>query len=341
MKFGLFVNSQQPRDDDPVLRFRQCVQQVIVARDNGFDAIAAGHHYVSPPYIAIQNLPFLARLSAESGNMDLVLAVTLLALLNPVQTAEEIASLDVMSEGRVVFGVGIGYREEEFQAFGLQVSDRVPRMLEGLRLIKRLWTEDKITHQGRFFNLREATSTIRPVQRPHPPIWIAANADKAVERTGRLGYPWFINPHAAMPTTERQWGLYKDALAANGHQLPAARPMILELHVAATREEAVATAQPYLEGKYAAYAAWGQDKVLPGQESFRVSFDELAKDRFILGSPQDVIEQLETRIARLDANYFIFRAGWPGMEMWKILKVLELMGKEVLPYFHKKYGRGL
>ena len=107
-----------------------------------------------------------------------------------------------------------------------------------------------------------------------------------------------------------------------------------------TREEAFATAGPYLEGKYAAYAAWGQDKVLPGEENFRVSFDELAKDRFILGSPDDVIQQLEDRIARLDANYFIFRAGWPGMEMWKILKVVELMGSHVLPHFHKKYGRG-
>jgi alkanesulfonate monooxygenase SsuD/methylene tetrahydromethanopterin reductase-like flavin-dependent oxidoreductase (luciferase family) len=340
MKFGLFVNSQQPRADDPVVRFRQCVQQTIVARDVGFDAIAAGHHYVSPPYIAIQNLPLLARLAADSGKMDLVLAVTLLAMLNPVQIAEEIASLDVMSEGRVVFGVGIGYREEEFQAFGLNVSDRVPRMLEGLNLIKRLWSEDDITHQGRFFNLRDATSTIRPVQKPFPPIWIAANADAAVKRTGRLGYPWFINPHAALPTIARQWGLYKEALAAAGHGIPAARPMILELHVAPTREEAVATAGPYLEGKYAAYAAWGQDKALPGEESFRVSFDELAKDRFILGSPADVIEQLEHRIATLDANYFIFRASWPGMESWKLAKVLELMGKEVLPHFHKKYGRG-
>ncbi len=340
MKFGLFVNNQQPRSTDPVLSFRQCVQQVIVARDAGFDAIASGHHYVSPPYIALQNLPFLARLAADSGQMDLVLAVTLLALLNPVQTAEEVATLDVMSEGRVVFGVGIGYREEEFQAFGLQVSDRVPRMLEGLKLIKRLWTEDNVTHQGRYFNLRDATSTIRPVQKPYPPIWIAANADKAVQRAGRLGYPWFINPHAAMPTTERQWGLYKEALAAAGHQVSAQRPMTLELCVAPTREEAVELAGPYLEGKYAAYAAWGQDKVLPGQESFRVSFDELAKDRFILGSPDDVIQQLEDRIQRLDANYFIFRAGWPGMEIWKTLKTVELMGSHVLPHFHRKYGRG-
>src|SRR5271155_2845467 len=186
MKFGLFVNSQQPRGDDPVVRFRQCVQQVIVARDTGFDAIAAVYHYFSPPYIAIQNLPFLARLAADSGKMDLVLAVTLLALLNPVQTAEEVATLDVMSEGRVVFGVGIGYREEEFAAFNLQVSDRVPRMLEGLRLIKRLWTEDEGTHQGRFFTRRGAPSTTPPGKKPPPPIWIAANADKAVERTGRL-----------------------------------------------------------------------------------------------------------------------------------------------------------
>jgi len=340
MKFGLFVNNQQPRSTDPVLAFRHCVQQVIAARDVGFDAIASGHHYVSPPYIALQNLPFLARLAADSGQMDLVLAVTLLALLNPVQTAEEVATLDVMSEGRVVFGVGIGYREEEFQAFGLQVSDRVPRMLEGLKLIKRLWTEDNVTHQGRYFNLRDATSTIRPVQKPYPPIWIAANADKAVQRAGRLGYPWFINPHAAMPTTERQWGLYKEALAAAGHQVSAQRPMTLELCVAPTREEAVELAGSYLEGKYAAYAAWGQDKVLPGQDSFRVSFDELAKDRFILSSPDDVIQQLEDRIQRLDANYFIFRAGWPGMEIWKTLKTVELMGSHVLPHFHKKYGRG-
>lgn len=340
MKFGLFVNAQHPRSDDPVRRFRQCVEHARVARDTGFDAIAAGHHYVSPPYQSLQNLPLLARLAADTGTMDLVLAVTLLAMLNPVQIAEEVASLDVMSEGRVVFGVGIGYREEEFAAFGLDIRDRVPRMREGLDLIKRLWTEDEVTHQGRFFNLRQVTSTIRPVQRPYPPIWIAANADAAVKRTGRLGYPWFINPHAALPTIERQWGLYKEALAAAGHGVPAARPMILELHVAPTHEEAVATARPYLEAKYAAYAAWGQDKALPGEDSFRVAFDDLARDRFILGTPDQVIAQLEDRIARLDANYFIFRAGWPGMESWKVLKVLELMGSDVLPHFHRKYGRG-
>jgi alkanesulfonate monooxygenase SsuD/methylene tetrahydromethanopterin reductase-like flavin-dependent oxidoreductase (luciferase family) len=178
------------------------------------------------------------------------------------------------------------------------------------------------------------------VQKPHPPIWIAANADPAVVRTARLGHPWFINPHAALPTIERQWERYKEALAEASQPMPAARPICLELHVAPTHEAAVATARPFLEGKYNAYAEWGQDKVLPGEESFRVAFDELARDRFILGTPDEVIEQIEERVRRLESNYLIFRMGWPGMESEKILRVIEMMGSNVLPHFHAKYGRG-
>src|SRR5213595_395988 len=99
MKFGMFISAQQPRSEDPVIRFRQCVEQTIAARDAGFDAIAAGHHYLSPPYQSLQSLPLLTRLAADSGSMELCLSVILLPLLNPVQLAEEIASLDIMSEG--------------------------------------------------------------------------------------------------------------------------------------------------------------------------------------------------------------------------------------------------
>jgi alkanesulfonate monooxygenase SsuD/methylene tetrahydromethanopterin reductase-like flavin-dependent oxidoreductase (luciferase family) len=340
MKFGLFVNVQQPRSDDPVRRFRDAVEHVRLAREAGFDALAAGHHYLSPPFQSLQSLPLLARLAADSGTMDLCLSVLLLPLLNPVQVAEEVASLDIMSDGRVIFGVGIGYRDVEYEAFGIRSGERVPRMLEALDLIKRLWTEETVTHDGRFYRVHEATCTIRPVQKPCPPIWIAANADPAVVRTARLGCPWFVNPHAALPTIERQWSRYKQALAEAGQPMPAARPIALELHVAPTREEAIETARPFLVEKYKAYAEWGQDKVLPGEESFRVSFEELARDRFILGTPEDAIAQIEERIARLESNYVVFRLAWPGMESAKVLRVIELLGREVLPHFHQKYGRG-
>ncbi|MGH7933775.1 MAG: LLM class flavin-dependent oxidoreductase [Candidatus Binataceae bacterium] len=340
MKFGISVMPQHPRSDPPVTRFRQCVEQTILARDAGFDAITSGQHFLSPPYQSLQNVPLLCRLAAEARDMLLVTGIVLLPLLNPVQVAEDIATLDIMSGGHVIFGVGLGYREIEFEGFGIDPREKVGRMLESIDLIKRLWTEDDITFEGKFFHLHHATSTLRPVQKPHPPVWIAANADVAVKRAARLGYPWMVNPHAAMPTLERQWHLYKETLAQHCHPVPATRPTAQELHVAPTREEAIATARPFLEGKYAAYAQWGQDKVLPGNESFRVDFDELARDRFILGNPEDVIEQLEHRIERLETNFFTFRVGWPGMENYKQLKVIELMGERVLPYFHEKYGRG-
>ncbi len=285
-------------------------------------------------------LPLLARRAGEAPGMELCLSVLLLAMLNPVQTAEEVASLDIMSEGRAVFGIGIGYRDVEYEAFGMTSRERVPRMLEALELIRRLWTEEVVTFEGRFFRVHEATCTIRPVQKPSPPIWIAANADRAVVRTARLGHPWFINPHAALPTIERQWARYKQALAEAGHPMPATRPIALELHVAPTHEAAVETARPFLEAKYAAYAEWGQDKALPGEESFRIDFDDLARDRFILGTPEEVIEQIEARVRRLESNYLIFRMGWPGMEAAKVLRVIAMMGERVLPYFHAKYGRG-
>jgi alkanesulfonate monooxygenase SsuD/methylene tetrahydromethanopterin reductase-like flavin-dependent oxidoreductase (luciferase family) len=340
MKFGVFVNVQQPRSDEPVRRFREAVEQARLAKEAGFDGLAAGHHYLSPPYQSLQSLPLLARLAGEAPGLDLCLSVLLLAMLNPVQVAEDVASLDIMSEGRVIFGVGIGYRDIEYEAFGMTARERVPRLLEALQLIKRLWSEEAVTFEGRFFRVHDATSTIRPVQAPHPPIWIAANADAAVARTARLGYSWLINPHAALPTIERQWQRYRQMLAEAGRPMPATRPMILELCVAPTREEAVATARPYLEAKYAAYAEWGQDKVLPGEESFRIDFADLARDRFVLGTPEEAIEQIEERVRRLDANYFIFRLGWPGMAAANVRRAIELMGARVLPYFHQKYGRG-
>src|SRR5260370_17292208 len=169
MKFGVFISAQQPRSNDPVRRFREAVERARLARQAGFDALAAGHHYLSPPYQSLQSLPLLARLAGEAPGMELCLSVLLMALLNPVQTAEEVASLDIMSEGRVVFGIGLGYREVEYEAFGVSLRDRVPRMLEALQLIKRLWTEEVVTFEGRSFPLPPPTSPTPPPPTPPPP----------------------------------------------------------------------------------------------------------------------------------------------------------------------------
>ncbi len=337
MKFGIMVMPQHPRADAPVERFRQTVALTRLARDAGFDSIACGQHFLAPPYQNLQSVPLLARLAAESGSMSLVLSVVLLPLYNPVVLAEDVASLDVISEGRTVFGVGLGYRDVEYQAAGIRRAERIPRFEEALTLIRRLWTEDDVTFHGRHFNLDHATCTIRPVQRPHPPIWVAANNDSAIRRAGRLRCAWLVNPHATTETLIRQTALYREALAAAGQKADSADdpefPIIKELHVADTHEESLAVARPYLEKKYQAYADWGQDKELPGDESFRVSFDELAKDRFILGSVEEVVEQIDAQHRRLGVDHFIFRIWWPGMPVEHAYRVVELLGAHVLPKF--------
>ena len=127
IKFGIMAMPQHPRTDSPVTRFRETVELTRLARDAGLDSIACGQHFLAPPYQNIQSLPLLSRLAAESGSMSLVLSVILLPLYSPVGLAEDVASLDVISEGRAVFGVGLGYRDIEYQGFNTRRRDRIPR----------------------------------------------------------------------------------------------------------------------------------------------------------------------------------------------------------------------
>ena len=121
------------------------------------------------------------------------------------------------------------------------------------------------------------------MQRPHPPIWIGADADAALDRAARLGDCWYINPHSTFATVTRQLGIYKAALERHGRPFPAELPMRRELFVARTREEALRLCRPYLETKYKAYHAWGQDKEMPeGDNDLGREFDALLGDRFLI-----------------------------------------------------------
>jgi alkanesulfonate monooxygenase SsuD/methylene tetrahydromethanopterin reductase-like flavin-dependent oxidoreductase (luciferase family) len=342
MQFGLnFFPCLSPAEKPATQYFREAMQLISLADELGYRHIRQVEHYFDP-YGGYSPNPivFLAAAAQRTVKARLATGAVLPAFNNPLKLAGEIAMLDGLSGGRVDAGFARAFLPHEFRTFGISLDESRARFNEGLAQVKLLLERENVSSEGQFHSFRNVTSYPRPTQKPHPPIWIAANADPAVVRTARLGLSWFINPHAPLPTIERQWDRYKQALAEANQPMPAARPIALEVHVAPTREEAIATAQPFLEAKYEAYAQWGQDKALPGEESFRVPFEDLARDRFVLGTPDEVIEQIEGRIRRLDANYLIFRMGWPGMEGNKVLRVIEMMGEKVLPYFHQKYGRG-
>jgi alkanesulfonate monooxygenase SsuD/methylene tetrahydromethanopterin reductase-like flavin-dependent oxidoreductase (luciferase family) len=331
MKVGIYLTNQHPLGTDMVSALEEQLIMLRAARDRGWDGVATGQHYLSEGMSQLQLVAFLSRLAAEAGEMTGIAGVLLLALHHPVEVAEQIASLDVLWRGRFVLGVGLGYRDVEFDAFRVPRGQRRRLFEENLTLIKRLWTEDAVSFDGERCWLDKVTMTIRPIQRPHPPIWFAATTDQAVERAARWGDTWFVGPHATLPTVVRQMTLYRTALARQGRSVPRDLPILREIFCARDRAAALQVAGPVLASKYGAYARWGQDGALPAEETFQRPFDELAKDRFFLGSPDECFTQLRAFVEQAGVNYFLLRTHWSGLPLSAALQSMRLLSDEVLP----------
>lgn len=331
MKFGLGLSVQHLPDDSQRARFEEHVEQVRVARAAGFSSVWASQHYLSDPFTYFQPIPTLARVAAEAGGMTLGTGVLLLPLHHPVEVAEQLATLDVITGGRFVFGVGLGYRDVENEAMGQDPRTRVGRLVEGLEVIERLWNGEPVSYEGRHFRLRDVRISMRPLQRPRPPVWLAANSDGGVRRAARLGDAWLMNPHTTLATLERQQALFAATRRELGRPPAAETPLIKECYVAPESRAAFAEAAPFLDAKYRAYQRWEQDKALPAGESFDAAFEELARDRFVLGDPARVAEELARYRERLGVTTIVFRLQWPGMEQAKVLRSIRLLGEQVLP----------
>ena len=118
--------------------------------------------------------------------------ILILPPLNPVHVAEEAATLDVLTGGNYILGVGLGYRQPEFDAFGISLSERAPRFNESIALMRRPWTEDRVTHKSRFYTVNDAGISVKPVRAGGPPLYIAGQAEVSVRRAARIGDAWLI-----------------------------------------------------------------------------------------------------------------------------------------------------
>ena len=167
MKFGIFLGVQISPEESLAQQIEDSAEQVRAARDAGFDLICTGQHFLSAPYAQPATLPFLARMAADAGDMEIAAAVILVPLHNPVDVAESVATLDAICNGRFIFGVGIGYRDEEFAAFGIKSNERVPWLRESLELMKMLWTEDEVEYSGKYYQLAEGEARYAPRYKSH------------------------------------------------------------------------------------------------------------------------------------------------------------------------------
>ena len=333
MRFGIGLAVQHRPDDSQVARFREHVEQVRLAREVGFDSIWASQHILSAPFTYFQPIPVLARLAAEAGEMTLGTGVLLLPLFQPVDLAEQLATLDVITGGRLVVGVGLGYRDAENVAVGVDPRTRVGRLEEGIALLERLWTGEPVSYRGRHFQLDDVRISMPTIQRPRPPIWLAANTDAGVRRAARLADAWLVNPHATVSALEKQLALYREVRRELGRPPAAETPVLSECFVAEDAATAWREAAPFIAAKYDAYRSWEQDKALPAGDAWSTEIRELARDRFIVGDPALAREEIARRRDRLGATQVIFRLQWPGLDAAKVLRSIRLLGEQVLPHF--------
>lgn len=334
-QFGIQLCDQHPAGDSMVSRLHENLEQVRMARDLGFSTIVAGQHYLSQPLQMLQSVPLLARLAPETGDMNLATCIILVALSNPVDIAEQVATLDIITEGRLRFGVGLGYRDVEFEAFGVSREMRVARLERNVETAKRLLAGQTVALDDPDCRLDDVAMTLRPVQRPHPPIWMGANNDGAVRRAARMADAWVINPHARLDTLERQMQeVYLPELRRLGRAPAASVPIRREIYVAKDRDTAIREAAPWLFPKYQVYISWGQDKALPAGDDFSGDFDALLRNRFIVGSPEECLEQIRGYQDRLGATEFIARVQWPGMPQEQALRNIRMIGEHLIAPFH-------
>lgn len=328
---GVMLRGQYPFEADMFKMAEELIEQARLADKLGYASITKGSHYSTSDYQALQQLPILARLTGEVKNARLNAGIIILPLHKPLDIAEQLSTIDILSNGRLIFGVGIGYREVEFNAFGMTHKERGSRTTENLIAIKRLWSEDSVTMQGTHFSLNEAVCWPKPLQKPNPPIWIGANADRALKRAAELGDCWYINPHTTLATLERQTEVYKRELDRIKKPFPTEFPMRREAFVAPTREEALRLAAPFLAKKYESYHATGQSEQLPEGESLGGDFNDIVGDRFLIGSPNEVAEQIININKKLGVNHLILSMEWSGMEKSVAMDCMQLMAEEVFP----------
>lgn len=171
-------------------RFDEIPQEAREAEAQGYEFLSAGEHvFFHGP--TTNGLVALAVAAGATERIKLMTSITLIPLYPAALLAKQIASLDVASGGRFALGVGVGGEfAKEFQACGVPIAERGARTNEALAVMKRLWNEDDVTFEGRFNTLDGVTLSPKPVQRPHPPIWVSGRSRAAMERTARYGSGW-------------------------------------------------------------------------------------------------------------------------------------------------------
>ena len=327
MESGLFLVTQYDLKRQLQGIGEELVTQTKLARDAGFDLVAVGEHHVTDSHQYLLNEAVLAHLAEHIGDMRLAALLSLLPLHNPVRIAEFGATMDILTNGQFTLGVGLGYRDAEYNAFGVTREEATGRLVEGVEIIKHLWSKESVTYEGEHFQFKDVSIRPQPFQKPRPPIWVGASNESSVRRGARIA-DGFVGAHVPFDLAKRQIADFRDERKKQGLD-PGKVGLLREMFVARTTEEAESLVRDPLIDKYASYGEWGQDDVIGGDD-FDSPWEKLRHERFLIGSPEDVRTEVKRYQEAMDLDYLLVRTQFPGLSSEAVHDSIQQFGERVV-----------
>jgi alkanesulfonate monooxygenase SsuD/methylene tetrahydromethanopterin reductase-like flavin-dependent oxidoreductase (luciferase family) len=291
MQIGFHLTAFMSPTDRPATQIiDEAIEVVHAASKMGYAWVSMGQHMISYPTVWPAPFPIIARLAPETGTMQIKTSVILLPLLNAVDVAENVATLDHITHGRIVLGIAIGYREKELETARLTRKDRVPKLEESLQVMKRLWAGEEVTFSGTYTKLTNARLGFTPYQKPHPPIEMGAQSEGATRRAARLADSVFFGPQVAWTDIKKLADVYRNERREMRQDPVMGLGTSRSLIVGKNKEDATRVAHQYVEKTFNMYRSWEmqEKEMVPLQLGFDRSLDDWA----LVGSPNDCVEKL-------------------------------------------------
>ena len=312
--------------------YRDALEEVVRGEELGFDSVWMEEHHSVVDHYWPSPLPVLAGFATRTSRVVLGTDILVAPFYHPVRLAEDVALLDVMSNGRFILGLAIGYKPDEFALYGTEMQKRGARFEEQLAIMKALWTREAVSFKGAYYSV-EGKLEPKPVSKPHPPVWVGGWGDITLRRAATLADSWVPGPTADLGrllNSKRQFLAHRGS-AGRGAP-PAEWPLTRDVIIADTDKQARELAERHIMISYRKeYAGGWKHPFIDG--SIATDLDALMKSRFLIGGPDQVITALTPFVKEYGLTHLICRLFFPGMPHAHIMRELELLAREVMPAF--------
>ena len=331
LSFGLWYDFRNPASAKRSIAdlYAATLEQIVYAEQLGFDDIwLSEHHFIADGY-SPSMLPIGCAIAARTKRVRIGTSVLLLPLHDPVRVAEDAATLDIISNGRLELGLGVGYRVEEFTGFNIDAKERAGRMDEGIEIIQRLFAGERFTFKGKHYTYNDIQLHPGPVQTP-PKLWIAGFSNVAVRRAARVGYG-YIATGPISPFANLYWEqLKKIGKDPTQHEIAGGYMWLL---VARDPDKRWHEAKEHFAYQLNHYAKWFKDAGMDFFNPVKADRAELEANGFHIVEPRQAVQMIKDYVAATGTTRWYSWVVPPGINPKWSEEHLELFAKEVIPAF--------